>query len=218
MVNDTVAAWKAVRSGTTAFTNPGGVSGTISWTASTDTSTAVTLKPYKPGCQFQWCDLEEAWYDGAACGHESSLCLRKSNIYELPDGAQLKIDDKGNYQIDDSDAKVIYQANRIRNFSPHLNASDMLAEFVKYVGTLGVRRADVLNLPLHLFVSWLVIEAAERDGDEIPEDIIPVSQDRAVTLAKRPQCLSCGRFIKRLHYSNNFPYCSPEHALRRLPA
>lgn len=132
----------------------------------------------------------------------------------LPDGSQLEIDDLGNYQIQDQDAKVIYRANRIREFSPHLNASDMLAEFVKYAGGLGVRRADVLHLPLHLFVAWLVIEAAERDGDELPADIIHPADDRALKLCRKPQCLACGRYIPRLHYQNRFQFCGPEHAVR----
>ena len=46
---------------------------------------------------------------------------------ELPDGAKLIVDAAGNYRIEDKDAKVTYKANRIREFSPHLNASDMVA-------------------------------------------------------------------------------------------
>lgn len=130
---------------------------------------------------------------------------------ELPDGAKLIIDDAGNYRIEDKDAKVTYKANRLREFSPYLNASDLLAKFVSYVGSIGVKRAEVLGLPLHLFISWLVIEAAQKDGDEIPSDIIPVQDDPMVKLAIKPKCLTCGRFIKRLHYQNRFPFCSPEH-------
>lgn len=135
---------------------------------------------------------------------------------ELPDGAKLIVDHAGNYRIDDADAKVTYQANRIREFSPHLNASDMLAKFVDYVRTVGVKRQDVLELPIKLFVSWLVIEAAERDGDEIPAGIVPVEKDRAVSLLLRPRCLACGRFVPKRHARHGFPYCSPEHAGRHI--
>lgn len=130
---------------------------------------------------------------------------------ELPDGAKLIVDDVGNYRIEDKDAKVTYKANRTREFSPHLNASDMMAQFVKYVGSLGVRRSEVMGLPIYLFIAWLVIEAAERDGDEIPSDVIPVPNDPIVKLALKPKCLACGRFIRRLHYQHRFPFCSPEH-------
>lgn len=130
---------------------------------------------------------------------------------ELPDGAKLIVDDAGNYRIEDQNAKVTYKANRLREFSPYMNASDLLAQFVSYVGTLGVKRAEVLGLPLHLFVSWLIIEAALKDGDEIPSDVVPVGQDPLVRLAIKPKCLRCGRYIRRLHYRNRFPFCSPEH-------
>jgi len=135
---------------------------------------------------------------------------------ELPDGAKLIIDGAGNYRVDDQDAQVVYQANRIREFSPHLNASDMVARFVEYVGSLGVRKADVLGLPLHLFIAWLVIEAADRDGDDVPEGIVAVDKDPYVIGSVRPRCLGCGRFIKKLHQRNRFPFCSPEHGARYM--
>lgn len=131
---------------------------------------------------------------------------------ELPDGSVLCVDDKGNYRIDDKEAKVIYQANRMRDWSPHLNASDMVARFVEYTATLGVRKQDVMNLPLHLFISWLIIEAAERDGDDIPESVQRIECDPVLVSVKKPRCLVCGRFIKRLHYRNRFPFCDPIHA------
>lgn len=145
-----------------------------------------------------------------------SVIPAKQASYELPDGAKLIMDDDGNYHIDDTDAKVIYQANRVRPFSPHINASDLVAEFITHVGTLGVRRADVLHLPLNLFIAWLIIEAAERDSDPIPPGIVPIRSDPAVHMAARPRCLKCGRFVRRLHFRNRFPYCSPKHATKYL--
>jgi hypothetical protein len=129
----------------------------------------------------------------------------------LPDGAKLHVDDVGNYRIEDKDAQVTYRANRIRDFSPHLNASDMVAQFVEYVGSLGVRRSEVLGLPLHLFIAWLIIEAASRDGDAVPSDIVPVANHPVVLATLYPKCLTCGRFIKRVHAQHRFPFCSPEH-------
>src|SRR5574341_266260 len=67
---------------------------------------------------------------------------------ELPDGSKLILDNNGNYRIEDKDAKVTYKAHRLREFSPHLNASDLLAQFVHYVGSLGVRQGEVLGLPI----------------------------------------------------------------------
>lgn len=134
------------------------------------------------------------------------------NEFTLPDGAKLLVDDKGNYRIEDKDAKVTYKANRMREFSPHLNASDMVAAFVKYVGGLGVRQDEVLQLPIELFINWLVIEAAERDQDRIPDGVQRLEQRDDVKLIVRPRCLKCKRFIPRLHARHKFPFCDPVHA------
>lgn len=132
----------------------------------------------------------------------------------LPDGSKLVVDDLGNYRIEDKDAKVTYQANRVRPFSPHLNASDLLAQFVRYAGSLGVRQREVLQLPIELFINWLVIEAAERDQDPIPEDIKPLAQQ--LSPLRKPRCLVCKRFIPLLHHRNRFPFCDPAHAERHV--
>lgn len=181
----------------------------LSDTAATSTSRSYQWTPYN-----NWYDLESAWCDYMS--RENRNRIERNQTYKLPDGAQLVVDENGNYVIDDSKAKVIYQANRLREFSPQLNASDMLAEFVKYAGSLGVRREDVLHLPIHLFVSWLIIEAAERDGDDIPDDVVPVAMDPSLRQAVCPRCLSCGRFIKKLHHRNRFPFCDPSHAVGYL--
>jgi hypothetical protein len=130
---------------------------------------------------------------------------------EMPDGSKIIIDDLGNYRIEDKEAKVTYKANRVREFSPHLNASDMVAKFVEYVGRLGLKQREMLNLPIQLFINWLVIEAAERDSDPIPEGVVPVAKHPLLIGAIRPKCLCCGRFIRRLNIEHRFPFCSPEH-------
>ena len=146
-----------------------------------------------------------------------NLSVLKNRTYDLPDGAKLITDTDGNYRIDDADAKVTYRANRNRDFSPHLNASDMLAQFVRYVGSLGVRQDEVLGLPIELFINWLIIEAAERDQDPLPPEVVPI--ERRLIEVVKPRCLSCGRFIPRLHQRHRFQFCHPQHAViyaRRL--
>lgn len=135
---------------------------------------------------------------------------------ELPDGAKLILDDAGNYRIEDQDAQVTYRAHRVREFSPHLNASDLLAQFVKYVGSLGVRQTEVLGLPIELFINWLIIEAAERDGDPVGEDVVRVEEHREIKRLRKPKCLACGKFIPRAFSARRFPFCGPEHAQRYL--
>lgn len=137
---------------------------------------------------------------------------RKQSI-ELPDGARLEVDELGNYRIEDKDAKVTYRANRIREFSPHLNASDLLAQFVRYVQGLGVRQDEVLALPIELFINWLVIEAAERDRDPAPEGVTPVARHVAIAAIRKPRCLHCGRFIPAEHRRHRFAFCDPAHGL-----
>jgi hypothetical protein len=157
-------------------------------------------------------DLEEAWYEGMATNLAMRHNLEAGRAYQLPDHSRLVIDDHGNYKIEDQDAKVTYQANRIREFSPHLNASDMLAKFVEYVGSLGVRQTEVLSLPIELFINWLIIEAAERDHDPVPPEVVPVPQHRELKMLVKPKCLKCGRFIPALHRRHRFPFCDPQHA------
>lgn len=154
-------------------------------------------------------DCEEEWYGGMM-----SRKLVPGVTYDLPDGGKLEVDADGNYRVNDKDAVVTYRSNRNRDFSPHINASDMLGDFLKYVASLGVRREDALGLPIKLFISWLVIEAATRDGD--PIDIPPIPKDPLLLSAVRPRCIDCGRYIPRLHQRHGFPFCDPQHARRKL--
>jgi hypothetical protein len=134
--------------------------------------------------------------------------------YALPDGAILKVDAQGNYYIEDDQAQVTYKANRNRDFSTYLNASDMLAEFVKYLGTIGTKRGEALQLPIEMFVRWLVIEAATRDGDPVEEE--PITRGEVIELvqpARPPQCLTCGKFMRKTHAAQGFRFCKPDHGL-----
>jgi hypothetical protein len=124
------------------------------------------------------------------------------------------MDDDGVYEIDDSNAQVRYRANPVRDWSPHLNASDMLANFVQYAGSLGVKREDVMDLPIHLFLAWLIIEAAERDGDPVEEP--PLIENPAMLSVIRPRCQWCGRYISRRHHRHGFAFCNLEHAKKKF--
>ena len=163
-----------------------------------------------------------SWYDSTATtsavsynlqthgiAYGSSVRISAGHAYDLPDGAKLIVDGDGNYRIDDKDSKVTYAANNNRQFSPHLNASDMLAEFVKFASKAGVKKEDLMGLPVSLFLSWLIIEAAERDGDKVEDRI-----DKQLSIAVRPRCLECGRFIRRLYQRSQFPFCSPSHGAK----
>jgi hypothetical protein len=168
------------------------------------TAATVAYRKISPKYLIEWGDLYS--------DHLLKIEAGQKKI-DLPDGAKLVVDDAGNYRIEDNDAKVTYRANRIRDFSPHLNASDMVAAFVRYVGSLGLRQRDVLGLPIELFINWLVIEAAERDSDPIPADVLPVSRHPMLVKAIRPQCLKCGRFIPRVNLQRGLQFCGVEHGI-----
>lgn len=141
--------------------------------------------------------------------------------FKLPDGSVLEVDAMGNFHIDDTNAKVVYQASRVREFNPYLNASDQLVRFIEYVGRLGLRRQEAASLPLSLFVNWLIIEAAEKDRDPIPDGVSLLPQHPDLRKRLRPRCLVCHRFVKRSLALQGFSYCTPEHAIayaRRLAA
>lgn len=147
----------------------------------------------------------------------------KALVLEFPDGSCLHLDEHGNFRVCDAEAKVTYRAIRNREFNPCVNASDLLADFVRYVGSVGVKRSEILQLPIGLFINWLVLEAAERDQEPPPPDIQPLPRDRMLVATIRPRCLleSCQRFVKRQLAARSMPFCNPAHAeehMRRLVA
>jgi hypothetical protein len=77
----------------------------------------------------------------------------------------------GRYAYEDSEGKITYEANRTREFNKYINASDLLEEFVMFLGSLKVRQSQVLDITIEIFVNWLVIRAAQHDGDETPPDV-----------------------------------------------
>lgn len=88
----------------------------------------------------------------------------------LPDGAVIEVE-AGAYRIRDDDAKIVYKANRVREFNEYLNVSDILEQFVGFMGQLGARQGDVLNTPIETFINWVIMQAAMKDGDPVPDDV-----------------------------------------------
>ena len=94
-----------------------------------------------------------------------------------------------------------------RVLNRYLNAADLLEEFIKDLGQMGVRQSEVLHIPIELFVNWLICKSAEEDGHEPPEGIekLPAGYDR--THHDR-RCKHCGRFISREAPAD---FCSGQH-------
>lgn len=145
--------------------------------------------------------------------HYGYALPEKEGNYLMPDGSTLKVDNYGNYQVLDQDAKVTYKANRIREFNPYLNASDLLEKFIGYVGGLGldVRQNEILRLPIEAFINWLILQAATKDGDSL-EGLPSVERALPAPVPKRPRCLGCGRYMSKMWAATTrMAFCSQEH-------
>ena len=141
------------------------------------------------------------------------LSWPKYNIHDgqeltlrMPDGGLLEVSKDGSYVLNDKDSKVIYRANRVRDFNPFLNASDKIEDFIRFCGSVGVKQDEMMDIPIRLFIAWLVIEAAKADGEPEPADVplLPDLKARA-----KPRCRSCGRFTSRKLQLRKLEFCRP---------
>ena len=126
---------------------------------------------------------------------------------DLPDGTRVRVSKDGSYKIIDKNAKVTYQQTPAREFNKFINASDILEDFVKYLGEIGARQQDVLEVPIEVFIHWLVIEAAKADGDEPPKDVQalpPITKHDC-------RCVCCGKFITKEKHGLGINFCSANH-------
>jgi hypothetical protein len=73
--------------------------------------------------------------------------------------------------VDVSGVPPHYRQPPPRHFNRFLNASDLMEEFVREMGELGVKQGEFMKLPTDLFINWLVIKAAEADGEGPPEGV-----------------------------------------------
>jgi hypothetical protein len=140
--------------------------------------------------------------------------LFKGQKVELPDGSKLEIDTKGNFKLIDADAKIQYLGNRIREFNKYINASDLIEQFIKELGLAGVKQGEILNVPIELFINWLIHKAAEQDGEQVPVTIPKLPQ--LAFKHNHPRCKHCGRFLRKLLHSKGLQFCNGEHYQKHL--
>lgn len=141
---------------------------------------------------------------------EAPTLLLRSRTYEMPDGSKVIIDENGGFKVEDTNAKVLYRAARVRNFNPFMNAADMLEEYIKELIPLGIRQDQVLHLEIESFIFWLVHKAAEQDRDPVPIGI------PRLPARKIPRCGYCKRFIRHAWAAAQISFCSPIHMERQL--
>jgi hypothetical protein len=163
-----------------------------------------------------WYTLPDDGYNGTLQPNKVLTPGKHVREIKLKDGTVIKIDEQGNFVIVDKDAKVTYQAHRNRDFNPYVNAGDLMGRFIDYVrqSVPGVKRSDIPEIPIQVFVNWLILEAASQDGDAVPADVEPVPKSRLLVARVKPQCRlpNCRRFIPRVAASAGFNYCNGEHA------
>lgn len=108
-----------------------------------------------------------------------------------------------------------------------LNAADLLEEFIKDLAPLGVKQGEALQVPIEMFINWLICKAADEDGHDAPDDIPALPSPEA--LRERsvhpsverggqglPRCLCCGRFIAQRVASAGVSFCNGSHADKYL--
>lgn len=100
-------------------------------------------------------------------------------------------------------------------FNRFVNASDLLEEFVRFAKDLGLKRRQFLDLPVELFIQWLVVRAAEVDGEPRPHDVPdPKAAILALPKPRSPwgsRCLDCKRFIPEKQAMIGIVFCSGAH-------
>jgi hypothetical protein len=88
-------------------------------------------------------------------------------------------------------AKDIYQRSTPpMAFNKYINASDLLEEFIQYLGEEKIKKSEILGLPVDLFIKWLIIRACEQDKEESPVILqLPAPKSQ-------PRCLGCQKYMK----------------------
>jgi len=89
--------------------------------------------------------------------------------YNLPGGAVLKIATDNSYTIDDSNHKTVHKANPNPDFNEAFCVSEVLEQFMAYVADLKLTKEQFMELPIRLFMLWLIIESCKKDGEPVPE-------------------------------------------------
>jgi len=145
--------------------------------------------------------------DSSLVHDNGNIQVHNGSILELPDGTIINVDDDGNFEILDANAKITYKANRVREFNKFMNASDLLEAFIEDLGKANVKQGEVLNIPIEMFINWIIHKSAEQDGDDTPDDIPALTDMRY----KHPQCKCCGRFIKKDLINKGLNFCNGDH-------
>lgn len=185
-------------------------------TCSSDSTTSITYSHISAIANSAINSLNNAYSDKFSDvlndGGRHKLPKNMSFRLDLPDGHVIKVDKNSNFVIEDKNAKVIHKACGFRGFNRYLNASDLIEEFIRFVGKLGCRQSQVLKIPLRTFIDYLIIRSAETDGIAIPAGVPQI--ETHLELKMKNRCLFCQRFVCHKVIDNGFSFCDGTHAQR----
>lgn len=98
---------------------------------------------------------------------------------QLPDGAKITFDSKRKrFSIVTKDAKYTYKSKGTLEYNPFIETHDVLERFISYLSQHDVSKKDFMDMPMHLFIKWLVIESAKKDGEPVDEnEVLQLTQN-----------------------------------------
>lgn len=103
-----------------------------------------------------------------------------------------------------------------REFNKYISASDLLEEFIRWLGEQGLRQKEVYGLPLEYFIKWLVLRACEEDDEEPNVELPALPAPKTIH-----RCVACGQFMPlaitlALHAWCSASYFAKRSAMQRL--
>lgn len=121
---------------------------------------------------------------------------------DLLDGTSLFVENNGSFRIEDAMTKVRYKAAPERDFNPFINASDKLEGFIDYCATHGVTKEEMAEIPVKLFINWLIIEAAKADREATPDlPLLPAPKEKQ-------ECVICSLPVLEEKWKRGLRHCS----------
>jgi hypothetical protein len=130
-------------------------------------------------------------------------------LLNMPDGSIITIDKQGNFDINDKDSKVIYKANPNRDFNRYINASDLLEEFIRFLGKeFDIRQNQIMDVPINVFIDWLIVQAAMKDGDDYSNDMKMLTSEAIREKNWYRRCKCCGRYIQKKMFEAGLLFCN----------
>ncbi len=201
------------------FTNATTTTSTWVQTATGTNTTSNTIMPIMAGTgvgksyhQHRLARREELFYSLMPDDIQTWLEHGKFE-YFAPDGSVVNFEN-GNVTINDKDAKVKYKSNPLREFNKYLSASDLVEEFIRYCDSQGITQKEFKDLPLPLFIMWLIVRVAETDNED-PGDALPLLTS-GVKQKKYHRCKCCGRFLQKKYQTHSVHFCNGDHMTKFL--